>query len=89
MMAIEFQFREVNEANLFRNIYPYGEKSGKMVFSLNQVAEYYEQELSRQIDSLLELVQPLSMLLIGVTIAPIIIAAYLPILDMSSGAGLF
>jgi hypothetical protein len=30
MMAIEFQFREVNEANLFRNIYPYGEKSGKM-----------------------------------------------------------
>jgi type II secretory pathway component PulF len=45
MMAIEFQFREVNEANLFRNIYPYGEKSGKMVFSLNQVAEYYEQEL--------------------------------------------
>ena len=71
------------------NIALTGEKSGKMVFSLNQVAEYYEQELSRQIDSLLELVQPLSILLIGLTIAPIIIAAYLPILDMSSGAGLF
>ncbi|MDD3613441.1 MAG: 2-isopropylmalate synthase [Eubacteriales bacterium] len=25
MMEIEFQFREVNEANLFRNIYPYNE----------------------------------------------------------------
>ena len=71
------------------NIALTGEKSGKMVFSLNQVAEYYEQELSRQIDALLELVQPLSILLIGLTIAPIIIAAYLPILDMSSGAGLF
>ena len=71
------------------NIALTGEKSGKMVFSLNQVSEYYEQELSRQIDALLELVQPLSILLIGLTIAPIIIAAYLPILDMSSGAGLF
>jgi len=25
MMEIEFQFREVNEPNLFRNIYPYNE----------------------------------------------------------------
>lgn len=71
------------------NIAMTGEQSGKMVFSLQQVAEYYEQELSRQIDSLLELVQPVSIMLIGVTIAPIIIAAYLPILDMSSGAGIF
>lgn len=71
------------------NIAMTGEQSGKMVFSLEQVAEYFEQELSRQIDSLLELVQPLSIMLIGVTIAPIIIAAYLPILDMSSGAGMF
>lgn len=71
------------------NIASTGEQSGKMVFSLEQVAEYYEQELTRQIDSLLELVQPVSILLIGLTVAPIIIAAYLPILDMSSGAGLF
>ena len=71
------------------NIAMTGEQSGKMVFSLEQVAEYFEQELSRQIDSLLELVQPLSIMLIGITIAPIIIAAYLPILDMSSGAGMF
>lgn len=71
------------------NIASTGEQSGKMVFSLEQVAEYYDNELSRQIDSLLELVQPISILLIGLTIAPIIIAAYLPILDMSSGAGLF
>ena len=74
---------------ILTNIASTGEQSGKMVFSLEQVAEYYEQELTRQIDSLLELVQPVSILLIGLTIAPIIIASYLPILDMSSGAGLF
>lgn len=75
-----------NFEEILINIALTGEKSGKMVFALTQIAEYYEQELSRQIDSLLELVQPVSILLIGLTIAPIIIAAYLPILDMSSGA---
>ena len=65
-----------------------GEKSGRMAFALQQVAEYYEQELTRQIDSLLEMVQPITILLIGLIIGPIIIAVYLPILDMSSGAGI-
>ena len=65
-----------------------GEKSGRMAFALQQVAEYYEQELTRQIDSLLEMVQPVTILLIGLIIGPIIIAVYLPILDMSSGAGI-
>ena len=65
-----------------------GEKSGRMAFALQQVAEYYEQELTRQIDSLLEMVQPVTLLLIGLIIGPIIIAVYLPILDMSSGAGI-
>lgn len=65
-----------------------GEKSGRMAFALQQVADYYEQELTRQIDSLLEMVQPITILLIGLIIGPIIIAVYLPILDMSSGAGI-
>ncbi|NBK97279.1 MAG: type II secretion system F family protein [Erysipelotrichia bacterium] len=65
-----------------------GEKSGRMAFALQQVAEYYEQELTRQIDSLLEMVQPVTLLLIGLIIGPIIIAVYLPILNMSSGAGI-
>lgn len=65
-----------------------GEKTGRMVFALQQVAEYYEQELTRQIDSILEMVQPVTLLLIGLIIGPIIIAVYLPILDMSSGAGI-
>lgn len=65
-----------------------GEKSGRMSFALQQVAEYYEQELTRQIDSLLEMVQPVTLLLIGLIIGPIIIAVYLPILNMSSGAGI-
>lgn len=67
------------------NVVNTGEKSGKMVYSLEQVSSFYNDELTRQVDSLLELVQPVSIMLIAIVIAPIIIAAYLPILEISSG----
>lgn len=76
-----------NFDDILVNVVLTGEKSGQMVFSLKQVAEYYQEELTRQIDSLLELIQPISIFLIGIVLAPIIIAAYLPILEMSSGGG--
>lgn len=77
-----------NFDDILVNVVLTGEKSGQMVFSLKQVSEYYDEELTRQIDSLLELIQPISILLIGLTLAPIIVAAYLPILELSSGSGL-
>lgn len=67
------------------NVVNTGEKSGKMVYSLEQVSAFYNDELTRQVDSLLELVQPVSIMLIAIVIAPIIVAAYLPILEISSG----
>ena len=67
------------------NIVNTGEKSGQMTYSLQQVSKFYNDELTRQIDSLLELVQPVSILLIAIVLAPIIVAAYLPILEVSSG----
>lgn len=76
-----------NFDDILVNVVLTGEKSGQMVFSLKQVSEYYDEELTRQIDSLLELIQPISILLIGLSLAPIIIAAYLPILELSSNTG--
>lgn len=70
------------------NIALTGEESGKMVFSLSNVAEFYNTDLNTKVDKMLEFVPPLSLLTIGLIAAPVIIAAYLPILDISSGAGL-
>lgn len=68
------------------NIVQTGEESGRLSFALNQIAKYFKEDLERQINIILELIQPLSMLLVGLLVGPVIIAVYLPILDMSSGA---
>lgn len=70
------------------NITHTGEESGQMVFSLAKVSEFYETELNTKVDALMEIVPSASIILIGVIAAPVIIAVYLPILDISSGAGL-
>ncbi|HHT97697.1 MAG TPA: hypothetical protein GXZ90_07370 [Clostridiales bacterium] len=80
--------KQENFDEILVNIAMTGEESGQMVFSLNQVADYFETDLIRQVDSLMELVQPVSILLIAAIVAPVVIAAYLPILEMSSGAGI-
>lgn len=70
------------------NIALTGEESGQMAFSLNQVARYYKDELEKNIERIIELVQPVSMLLIALIAVPVVLAVYLPIFDMSTGAGL-
>lgn len=74
--------------NILVNIALTGEESGQMIFSLSQVADFFEIELNKKVDAMMEAVPPLSIFLIAILAAPVIIAAYLPILEMSSGAGL-
>lgn len=74
--------------NVLINIILIGEETGEMSFALNEIARFYGEELERQIENLMSMVQPVSMILIGLIAAPVIIAIYLPILDMSSGAGM-
>lgn len=70
------------------NITLTGEESGKMIYSLAKVSDYYNTELNNRVDAMMEIVPSMSIILIGVIAAPVIIAAYLPILEISSGAGL-
>lgn len=74
--------------NILVNIALTGEESGQMIFSLSQVADFFEIELNKKVDAMMEAVPPLSIFLIAILAAPVLIAAYLPILEMSSGAGL-
>lgn len=67
------------------NIILVGEESGEMSFALSEIAQFYSQELERRIENLMSMVQPVSMILIGLIAAPVIVAIYMPILNMSSG----
>lgn len=68
------------------NIVLTGEESGQLNFSLSQIAKYYNEELDKVIDTISELVQPVSILLVGLIVVPVVIAVYMPILEVSSGA---
>lgn len=67
------------------NIVLTGEESGQMSFSLAKIAEYYNNELDRQISNLMELVQPISIIIIAIFVVPVIIGIYLPVIEISSG----
>lgn len=67
------------------NIILTGEETGEMSFALSEIARFYGQELERRIENLMAMVQPASMILIGLIAAPVIVAIYMPILSLSSG----
>ena len=68
------------------NIILTGEESGQLDSTLKQISEYYKDELALKVAKLMELVQPVTMIIIGLIVGPIVVAMYIPILDMSSGA---
>lgn len=72
--------------NILIQLVETGEDSGNMREVLDQAAKFFKDDLNRQIAMLLEMVQPVAMLLVGLIAGPVIIAVYLPILDMSGGA---
>lgn len=62
-----------------------GEATGDLDKILTDTSDYYSDELTRKIDDLMAMVQPASMITIGLIAGPVIIAIYMPILSMSSG----
>ena len=61
-----------------------GEATGELSAMLNSVAEFYDEELEAQISTLMTLVEPLLLLVVGGAILFILIALYLPIFSIGS-----
>lgn len=68
------------------NIISTGEETGSLSFALSKISDFYEDDLDRKIKNFMTAIEPISMIIIGIIIAPVIIGIALPILDMSSGA---
>jgi len=62
-----------------------GEESSQVAPILFNLAEYYEEENSQRLASLLKLMEPIMMLVIGAVVGVIVIAMMLPIFTMSAG----
>ncbi len=61
-----------------------GENSGSLAEMLSDVSDYYEDEVERRLDRLTTMIEPLMMLIMGLLIGGIVIAMYLPIIQMGA-----
>jgi len=61
-----------------------GESSGDLAQMLEDVADFYDQEVENTLTALTTLIEPVLMLSMGIMIAVIVVALYLPIFEMGA-----
>ena len=60
-----------------------GEKTGRIADMLKRTAEYYDDELEVTIQNLMVLIEPALIIVVGIIVAIIVVALYLPIFKVS------
>ena len=61
-----------------------GESSGDLPQMLEDVADFYEQEVENRMANITSMIEPVLMLAMGIVIAVIVVALYLPIFEMGA-----
>ena len=61
-----------------------GEETGALDTMLNKVSDFYQREVNDTVDALTSLLEPLLIIVMGVTVGGILIALYLPIFNLAS-----
>ncbi|MDM7202679.1 MAG: type II secretion system F family protein [Thermodesulfobacteriaceae bacterium] len=80
---------------IYTGVFPYmliemvriGEMSGNLEEMLNKVADFYEEEVDRTVQTLSTLVEPILLIFLGVIVGGILVALYLPIFQLGSVMG--
>lgn len=60
-----------------------GESTGALPQMLNSVAEFYEEDVSTRMTALLSLIEPVIMIFMGIFVAFVLVALYLPIFSLA------
>jgi type IV pilus assembly protein PilC len=79
----------------FTGVFPYmviemvriGEMSGNLEDMLTKVADFYEEEVDRTVQTLSTLIEPILLIILGVIIGGILVALYLPIFQLGGVVG--
>ncbi len=61
-----------------------GEKTGALETMLHKISTFYDSEVKATVDGLTSLIEPILILLMGVVVGSIVVALFLPILQLSS-----
>ena len=61
-----------------------GESTGALQDMLNTVADFYDEEISTNMDRFVTLVEPVLLVIMGIVIAALLLALYMPLFQLSS-----
>ena len=61
-----------------------GEATGSLQDMLNSLADFFDEDLQSSLDRFVTLVEPLLLILLGLVIAGLLLALYLPLFQLSS-----
>lgn len=64
-----------------------GERSGRMDEMLQKVSDFYEEEVDEAVKAMLAMIEPILIVTIGIIIGFLVVAMYLPIMDLGSSMG--
>ncbi len=61
-----------------------GESTGAMPTMLNSVAEFFEEDVQNSLAAALQLIEPIILIFMGVTVAFVLISLYMPIFSLGA-----
>jgi type IV pilus assembly protein PilC len=64
-----------------------GESTGALPQMLSSVAEFFEEDVQTSLTAALSLVEPIILIFMGIVVAFVLIALYLPIFNLGAAAG--
>lgn len=64
-----------------------GEEAGSLEFLLKSIADYYDQEIEMVIETILSMIEPLTIVFLGIVLGAIIVAIYLPLFHLGDVVG--
>ncbi len=61
-----------------------GEQTGALQEMLNSLAEFYDEEIETEVARFITIIEPVLLVVMGMVIALVVIALYLPLFELSS-----
>ncbi len=87
--------QSIAEPMFYTGVFPYllvemvrvGELTGKLEDMLNRVADFFEEEVDRMVNTLSTLIEPFLVIVLGVVVGGILVSLYLPIFKLGEVVG--
>jgi type IV pilus assembly protein PilC len=61
-----------------------GESTGALQEMLNSLADFYDEEIDTEVDRFIKLIEPALLVLMGLVIAAVVLALYMPLFELGS-----